>query len=440
MKQLFLYTFLLLSPALYAQQWSLEDCLQHAKEHNLTIKQAAYNVALSKHSLQQSKWNLAPSLHSSASHSYSFGRSVDPFTNDYTINTFQNNNFSVSSSLTLFNGFQQLNAIRKSNHDYLASQYDAEKVANDISINIVTAYLQLLYNQELVLVQEKKLALSKLQVDRIAKMVEVGRSPKGDLLDIESQMAQEELQLIQVQNQAELSMLNLKQLLDLDSETPFEIVSPQVEVEETLELPSTTSINEMAQSTMPEIKSAENRLLGAERSLAMAQGARAPRLSMSASSGSGYSDSRMDLTGTVYPFQDQLEENWSQSLSFSLSLPLFNAGQASRAVSRAKIAVMQSENSLAQANQQLKKQVEQSYADATAALKKHQAAKKSVAALKESFRYTEEKYNVELVSTYEYHESKNRLFQAEADLLQAKYDFIFKSKIVDFYQGKELRF
>ena len=141
-----------------------------------------------------------------------------------------------------------------------------------------------------------------------------------------------------------------------------------------------------------------------------------------------------------YPFEQQLEDNVSQSVSFSLSIPIFNAWQANSAIGRAKIGVLQSQYNLQQAENQLRKQIEQANADALAAHKKYLASQKSVQALSESFRYTEEKYNVELVSTYEYNDAKNRLFQAEADLLQAKYDYIFKTKILDFYTGNELTF
>ena len=198
------------------------------------------------------------------------------------------------------------------------------------------------------------------------------------------------------------------------------------------------------------MKSADAKVYSAERSLAIAQGGRSPRLSLFGSWGTGYSDARQKITGVDslslvptyadYPFEEQLEDNVSQSVSFSLSIPIFNSWQANSAISRAKIGVLQSQYNLQQAENQLRKQIEQANADALAAHKKYLASQKSVQALSESFRYTEEKYNVELVSTYEYNDAKNRLFQAEADLLQAKYDYIFKIKILDFYTGNELTF
>ena len=451
MKFKLLLTLLFFPFFMIAQQsWSLKDCLKHAAENNLTIKQAALNTSLSKNALTQSKLAVLPSFNTNASHSFNFGRSVDPYTNTFTLDKVRNNNFGASTSVTLFAGFQNINNIRMSNYDYLASKYDTEKIANDISINIITAFLQLMYNKELVEVNEDKLALSRLQVNRVSEMVDVGRLPKGNLLDTESQMAQEELQLINVQNQLDIAFLNMKQLLDLDASYSFDITVPELSIPESYAVRNSEELYKTASGNLPDVKSAIAKVQSAERSLAIAQGGRSPRLSLFGSIGTGYSDARQKITGvdslslvptySNYPFEEQLEDNVSQSFSFSLSIPIFNAWQVNSSISRAKIGVLQSQYNLQQAENQLRKQIEQANADALAAHKKYLASQKSVQALSESFRYTEEKYNVELVSTYEYNDAKNRLFRAEADLLQSKYDYIFKIKILDFYTGDELTF
>ena len=447
------YIFIFLPVFCFSQQnWTLEDCLKHALEHNLSIKQAELNATLSKNKLAESKLDLLPSLSSSLSHSINFGRNVDPYTNAFTVDKVRNNNLGVSSNMTLFAGFQSLNSIRRNNYDYLASQYDTEKVANDISVNIITAFLQLMYNKELVEVHQDKLALSKLQVDRISKMVEVGRLPKGDLLDTESQMAQEELQLINVQNQQEISLLNIKQLLDLEAFSPFDVTAPVVTIGDQFTSRNTDELYVSAEVNLPDVKSANNKVKSAERSLAIAQGGRSPILTLSGSMGTGYSDAHQRISTVVgsqsgeeliyedYPFNDQLSDNVSQSLSFSLTIPIFNGWGINSAITRAKVGVLQSQYNLQQTENQLLKQIEQANADALAAHKKYLASQKSAEALSESFRYTEEKYAVDLVSTYEYNDAKNRLFQADSDLLQAKYDYIFKTKILDFYTGNELTF
>ena len=447
---LILICFVFATASIYAQkQWTLEDCLRYAKDNNITIKKAFLNTEINKQNHFQSKMALLPNLNASLSDNTNFGRNIDPVTNQITIDRVRNNNFSLSSSVTLFNGFQSINNIRKNNFDYLSSKYDAEKIANDISVNIVTAYLQLLYNTDLVEVSQQKVDVSELQVERISKMVEVGSLPKGDLLNTESQKAQEELQLINAQNQRDIAKLNLMQLLDLSVSESFDIVQLQVDVDENYSTVDNQAVYTLALENLPDVKSAETKLKSSERSLAISQGARSPRLSLSASVGTLYSDANKrlvyDSLGAIptpqdYPFEDQFNDNVSQAISLSLSIPIFNNWQANSSISRAKIGVLQAQYSLQEAKNNLRKTIEQAQNDARSAQKKYIASKKSVAYQEESFQYTQNKYDLQLVNSYDYNNAKNTLFKAETDLLQSKYDYLFKTKMLDFYMGKPLTF
>jgi len=452
-RTLFFLCFVLSASAIFGQKtWSLEDCLRYAQDNNMTIKKAYLNTEISKQNYFQSKMALLPNLNGNVSDNTNFGRNIDPVTNQINIDRVRNNNFSLSSSVTLFNGFQNINSIRKSNFDYLSSKYDAEKIANDISVNIVTAYLQLLYNSDLVEVNEQKVSISELQVERISKMVEVGSLPKGDLLNTESQKAQEELQLINAQNQRDIAKLNLMQLLDLPVSESFAIAQLDVEVDENYNSLANDAIYSLAVESLPEVKSAETKLKSSERSLAISQGIRSPRLSMSASVGTAYSDASkrlapydslaLPLTPVYedYPFQDQFDDNVNQSISLSLSIPIFNNWQANASVSKAKIGVLQAEYGLQEAKNNLRKTIEQAQNDALSAQKKYIASKKSVEYQQESFQYTQDKYDLQLLNSYDYNNAKNTLFRAETDLLQSKYDYLFKTKMLDFYMGKPLTF
>jgi len=452
-RTLFFLCFVLSATAIFGQKtWSLEDCLRYAQDNNMTIKKAYLNTEISKQNYFQSKMALLPNLNGNVSDNTNFGRNIDPVTNQINIDRVRNNNFSLSSSVTLFNGFQNINSIRKSNFDYLSSKYDAEKIANDISVNIVTAYLQLLYNSDLVEVNEQKVSISELQVERISKMVEVGSLPKGDLLNTESQKAQEELQLINAQNQRDIAKLNLMQLLDLPVSESFAIAQLDVELDENYNSLANDAIYSLAVESLPEVKSAETKLKSSERSLAISQGIRSPRLSMSASVGTAYSDASkrlapydslaLPLTPVYedYPFQDQFDDNVNQSISLSLSIPIFNNWQANASVSKAKIGVLQAEYGLQEAKNNLRKTIEQAQNDALSAQKKYIASKKSVEYQQESFQYTQDKYDLQLLNSYDYNNAKNTLFRAETDLLQSKYDYLFKTKILDFYMGKPLTF
>lgn len=452
-KQTLLFLFCTFALHAFSQKiWTLEECLNYAQNNNLTIKKANLNSKVSKQLLFQSKMNILPNLNGSLSDNTNFGRNIDPVTNQITVDRIRNNNFGINSTVTLFNGFQNLNTIRKNNFDYLASKYDAVKIANDISVNIVTAYLQLLYNQDLVLVNQQKVDISELQVQRISQKVEVGSLPRGELLNTEAQKAQEELQLINAENQRDIALLNLKQLLELSSEESFEIQALIVEPSEEHKSENIDKIYSKALATLPQLKSSEFKMKSAERSLAIAQGGRSPRLSISASMGTAYSSASKRLvydslalppTTPMYedfPFNDQLNENLNQSISLSLSIPLFNAWTTNTTIANAKINVLQSQYSLQEAKNSIRKTVEQAHYDALAAHKKYIASKKTVDFHEESFQYTQEKYDLQLITTYDYNNAKNVLFRAETDLLQAKYDYIFKVKMLDFYMGEPLTF
>ncbi|MEE3037371.1 MAG: TolC family protein [Bacteroidota bacterium] len=451
-KSLLPFIFCSLSVQLYSQKvWTLEHCLSHAREHNLSIKQAYLTSEISKKTLFQSKMNLLPSVNGSASDNTNFGRNIDPVTNEITVDRIRNNNFGISSSVTLFSGFQNINTIRKNNFDYLASRYDAQKVANDISVNIVTAYLQLLYNQDLILVSQQKVDISDLQVQRVRQKVDLGSLPRGDLLNTEAQKAQEELQLISAQNQSDLAMLNLKQLLDIPADEFFEVATLTVDPPSIFQYMNTSEVYQQALQNMPEVQSAALRLQSTERALAIAQASRSPRLSLSASIGTAYSSASQRLvydslflppipTYVDFPFEDQLNENLNQSISLSLSIPIFNGWRANTNISQAKINVIKLQYTLQETQNNLRKIIEQAHNDALAAHKKFLAAKKTVEFQSESFQYSEEKYNLQLITSYEYNNAKNILFTAQTDLLQAKYDYMFKIKMLDFYLGNPLTF
>jgi outer membrane protein len=301
----------------------------------------------------------------------------------------------------------------------------------------------------LVEVSQQKVDVSELQVERISKMVEVGSLPKGDLLNTESQKAQEELQLINAQNQRDIAKLNLMQLLDLSVSESFDIVQLEFEVDENYSTVSNQAVYTLALENLPDIKSAETKLKSSERSLAISQGVRSPRLSLSGSVGTLYSDANRrlfyDSLGAIptyqdYPFEDQFNDNVSQAISLSLSIPIFNNWQANASISRAKIGILLAQYSLQEAKNNLRKTIEQAQNDARSAQKKYIASKKAVTYQEESFQYTQNKYDLQLVNSYDYNNAKNILFKAETDLLQSKYDYLFKTKMLDFYMGKPLTF
>jgi outer membrane protein len=439
-KILSLGVVLMLSPlALFSQEkaWTLEECIEHALQNNIRIKQQEIMTKYQVNALEQSKLNLLPTLNGSASHNYAFGRALDETTYEFTENeTVQSNNFYAGSNVTLFRGLVNYNTIQKNKYQVLASEQELEQFRDDISLNIALAYLQILLNQELVTATEAQVDLTMQQIERTRKLVDAGSVAGGNLLDIEAQAAREELQLVNLRNQLTLSLLSLAQMLELESMDGFNIAVPVISVRDEAVDGNPAAIFSIAEQTRPEILSAEYQLRSAEYDLAIARGNRSPRLNLGASMSTGYSDKRLKpVTFESYPFGEQLNDNLNYSLGFSLNIPIFNGWQVNAGIKNSKLGIENSKYALENTRKQLYKNIQQAYTDATGALKKFHASEKAVASMEEAFRYAEQKLDVGLVTAIEYNQSKTQLLNAQSEMAQAKYEYVFKTKVLDFYKG-----
>jgi outer membrane protein len=452
-----------------AKSWSLEECIDYALKNNIQVKQSELNTELSNINLTQSKGNLLPSINGNASHSYNIGRTIDRFTNQFADAQVLSQQLSISGDITLFSGFQNLNSIKENRYNYLASKYDVDKMKNDVSLNIATAYLQVLYSMDAVDIARNQISLTTTQVNRAKILVEAGSAAKGSLLDIQSQLALEELTLTEAENQLDIALLSLTQLLNLPSPEGFTIIKPDLStINESLLTSTPALIYTSAVSNLPEVKSAEYKSKGADKAIDVAWGGLSPRLSFSAAYGTGYSGASQRLIGdpiysfapngsftssgdTVYspfvtngyektPFSAQYKNNVNKSFGFYLTVPIFNRLQTKTAIDRAKIQKLSADLTIESTKLQIQKNVQQAYADANAGLKKYTSSLKALEAIQESYRYTEQKFNVGMVNSTDFSTAKNKMIKAQSDLLQAKYEYVFKSKVLDFYQGKPLKF
>ncbi len=463
---LFFFTGLLF--ALAQKKWTLQECIDYALKNNIQVKQNQLNTELSKEQLIQNSAALLPNLNGNATHNYGYGRYLDPFTNQFIDQRNQTNNFSFTSNVILFNGFQLQNTLRQSQLNYVSSKHDVDKIKNDISLNIAAAYLQILLNQELLNTTKQQLSVSNVQSERTKKLVSAGSLTQGNLLDVESQVATEELNVVNAQNQLDLSYLSLVQIMDLDSVKEFSIFTPDFSsFNQSLIATDSSQIFSYAEKNLPEIKSADTKVLSAQKGIAIAQGGRSPRLMLNSSFGTGYSESRQRMIGSgpiqqeiigyyngdplyanypgtpIYekiPFKDQLNDNLSKSIGVSLSIPFLNGWQVQTTINKSKISLMNAKLNADLVRNQVRKSIQQAYADAVAAIKRYKATEKSVLAIREAFKYTEQRYAVGLINSFDLVTSKNNLNKVESQLLQAKYDSIFKQKVLDFYQGKQLTF
>jgi len=445
----FLLTFFLAAAISSAQteakQWTLEECITHAIENNITIKQQALQTQYQDNALFLAKMKLLPTLNGSATNNWSFGRVLDESTYRYTENiTSRSNSFYVSTNFTLFAGLQNYNNVIRSRLEIIAAGYDLDKIKDNVMLSISLAYLQILLTKELITATESQLEITRQQIEKISKMVDAGSLAKGNLLDIQSQAATEELQLINLRNQLELSILDMTQFLELESPEGFDIVTPEIDIEPAaLASGNFDEIYNTALGSRPEIKSAEARLEIAGTDLKIAKGGLSPRLNLNSSFNTIYSSTRekiigIDADGIIYgpyPFNEQLKDNIAWGVGFNLAVPIFNGWQVRTNIANSKIEIENSQFQLESTKKQLYKDIQQATADAAAALKKYYASQKAVESTEESFRYSEQRFNIGMVTPLEFNDSKTRLLKSQSDLLQAKYEYVFKIKVLDFYQG-----
>lgn len=427
-------------------KWTLEQCVQYALENNLSIKSQAMGLKIQENTLNASKYGLLPTIEASGSQSISNGRALDQTTYQFSNQTVKGNNVSLSGSMVLFAGLQRQNNIKKNKLDLMAGLQDFEKLKNDISLNIAAAFLQILFNQELTKVAEDQLSLTRQQVDQTKKLVDAGKVVIGNLLEIQSQEASEELQLVNAQNNLQMSKLTLSQYLDI-RDTLFDIAVPNLDSVQIVSLNSQSQdIFPGAEKRMPEIKSAEFKMESAQKSIAIAKGGYIPQLSLNVSYGSGYSDirERVKLVNGVpvsekYPFFDQMKDNVSLGVYLNLSIPIFSGMSNHYNVSTARANFQRAKINLDIEKNTLYKNIQQAYADAVASYRQYVSSKKSVTTMQESYTYTQNKFNLGLINSIDYNTAKNKLTKAQSDLLQAKYEYIFKTKILDFYRGMPIK-
>ncbi len=457
------------------EKWDLRRCVDYAIEHNIAVRQSRLNIERAEANLSQDQYGLLPNLNGGATHGYNWGQRIDPFTNTFATDRVQTNNFFLSSSVDLFDGLSKWNSVKAGRADLQAGLMDYEKAKNDISLQISLLYLQTLVNKESAGVSQNQLDISQQQLDRMRILVEGGQRARGELFDIESQRAQEQLNLVNAQNAVDISILNLTQLLQLPPEEAkgFDVVIPNIS-DQGIEMMSkgAEEIYAEARQNMPQIQAAEARKNAAEYSENSTRGRLYPSLSMSASIGSGYSGINREIIGdgtdlgplpigqvagtgetvvslqnqVIYgnddyrtkSFQTQLQDNLNQNVQFTLTIPIFNGTAARSNLKRAKINRLDAELNYKQVEDQLRFDIEQAYADARAAMNSYIAAQKAVEALEVSFSYAQARFEQNVITSVDFNNTKTKLTNAEISLLNAKYEFVFKLKVLDFYLGKPL--
>lgn len=447
--------------------WTLEECVNYAWENNLTIRNNQLNQLQNEIALKESKFSRLPNLSAGGNVGQQFGRTINPNTNEFTSNDVIGGSMSLNSSVSLYRGGQINNSIKQNELNLKASGYDLEKAKNDIGLTVATNFLNVLLNREQLSNARFQLEVTKEQLDRTKKLVEAGSLPLTNQLDLESQVASNEVQVVNAENNLNLSVLALKQAMQMPAQEELEIVVPDVEVGQLASISQNPNeIYQIALANQPDIKSAELGIESGDLGIKIAKAAFLPTVTLSGSISSNFSDAAQTGTnfqtvqlpiGTVQgtnqivvterdvpqvvedtPFFTQVDNNLGQSIGIGLNVPIFNRYSNSAGLQRAQINKQRAEITALNTRNQLRQNIETAYNNALASLKSYEATEKRVEALTESFRVVDQQYNNGAANFTDYQVASNNLFAARADLVRTKYEYIFRTKILDFYLGNPI--
>lgn len=436
-KLLLLIAFLTTSIGFAQKQWTLKECVDYALENNLTIQQNLLNVELAELDVKTAKGNFLPNLNGSTGGNLSFGSSFDPVSQNRVSNTIFGGSIGVNGGMVVFNGFRNLNSYKQAQLGVESSKLTLEKIQNDISLFVVNAYLNVLFAKENLSVAQVQASISKKQIDAAKDRYDAGTIPKGDLLNTQSTAANDLQNVVTQENALTIALLNLAQLLQIPSEG-FDVQTIDVGTPSAALLYNNANmVYEKALTTQPQIKNAELAIDNADLAIEIAKGAYKPTLSASASLSTNYV---YDLDLPV-GFQNtklftQLNDNLGYGIGFNLSVPIFNRTQTKTNVSRQFVNKELRKVALDNEKLQLQQTIEQAYVDAKAASKTYEASRVSLESQQEAFKNAQERYNLGAMTLFDFDLVRNRLVSAESALIRAKYDFVFKTKVLQFYYGE----
>ena len=428
-KYLIITGLLLAASQLPAQRlWTLEQCIDTALTHNRNIKQQQLSYKAKEIAYAQAKANLLPNLNASAGQNFNFGRSLGA-DNTYISSNSATSSFGISSDLTLFDGLKMKYNIEAKKADLLASGADWLKVEKDIILNVSTVFLQVLQNKELLQNAANQLDLTRKLMTQRKELIQAGKLAEGEIYELQAQEAKEEFSLVQAENNLQLSKLDLSQVMDLEDFKNLDIVVPVNLMENELALLSAEEVYNSAVQSRPELKAAEFRLQSSEKSIAIAKADYLPSLGFGAQIGTGYYNmSRLPVNEA---FGDQVSNNLSTALGFRLSIPVFNRFEVKNRVKSAKLEVENSKIEIEKTKIDLRKSIQQAYFNAIAAKNRWESSQKSVRANEEAFRFASQKFESGRANQYEVNIAKNNLAQSISEQTQAKYEYVFRMKLLE---------
>ena len=420
---------LLMAGTLSAQNFSLEECVEIALQNNRTIKQQELNKAQREIAYSQARSDLLPNLNASAGQSFVFGRSIG-LDNVYQNTNSSQTSFGVNASVTIFDGLRMKYNIDARRAELSAANADLEKFRDDIEMSVTTAFLQVLLQKELLRIADEQIELTEVNIRQRGELISSGKMAKGEIYELEAQHAREIQNKVQAESNLKLALLDLAQIMELDDFSTFDVISMEVpdEIDNSSIMFSTEQVWQSAIMVRPEVAAAQYRLEGNEKAVKIARSQLYPTLSFGANMGTGY----YNMGGRSNDsFSSQIRNNISNSLGFSLQIPIFNKFQTRNNIRTAQLAVLNSRIESDNVKIELRKRIEQAYQNAVGAESKWQAARKSEISGEEAYRFAQEKFDNGRANAYELYQAKNNLTQILSDVAQAKFEYAFRLKILE---------
>ena len=433
--KLILFVALITSIATFSQKkWTLKECVDEALKKNISIQQNQLSLELAKKDVEIAKGNFLPNLNGSSSGRFGFGSFIDNTTNTRISTDNFNASFDLNSNITIFNGFRNTNTFKQAQLGVESSLLDLKQIENDISLRVVNSYLNVLFAKENLEVAKVQAEISKKQIEAANERFKSGVIAKGELLNFQSTAANDLQNVVTQENALDLALLNIAQLLQEPTENfdvaPIEVGTPSA----SLLYNNSSIVYNKSLDYMPEIARAKLAIENADFNIKLAKGSFLPSLTAFAGMGTGYSHRFNEFASNDYFFK-QLNDNLGYNIGVSLNVPIFNRFQTKNRVAKSVINREISETRLESQKLILKQTIEQAFLDVKSSLKAYEAANISLEAQKEAFKNAQERYNYGAMTLFDFDLVRTRLVNAESTMIRSKYDYVFKTKVLQFYSG-----
>jgi len=437
-KLILLVSLLLISGTSISQEtWSLDDCIAYALDHNLTLNDFKYNTLSSKESYRQSIRNMLPTIRGFSDYNIRYGRSIDPNNNNIINTDFFSNNYSLNSSIDLFQGFQKLNSIKATKFLYKATKQEMLQQKYLLAFRIMSAFYDIRFYEELLEVSMEQQEVSQANYNLVQRQIQLGMKAGADLYEAESLLLTDKLNVTRTGNLLTAAKLKLIQEMNLEKVRDISVQSKivtKIEGNHLLEVDS-DSIYNKAKFFIPLIKAQELRTKAAKKEMAVARGDLYPALSFFAGYGTGYFETNVDTLGTIIPFRTQIKDNSSRYIGMSLSVPIFSRWSARSKVKQQKIELMRAKNNLDVQKQELYQLIQELVQDYSALQVEYEQSTQKMESQNLTFTIAQKKYEKGLINTLELFQAKNLFASAQNENLQVRFRLKVNESTIKFYSG-----